>query len=98
EESALCFTFQFLEGGADERVAGAEVVVEEVERGADGEGVQPEADLGEFHGHRVEIDAVDASLQHVAAKEVDVRQLHRIDADALFVQGVENALPGAVEG
>ena len=70
----------------DQRVAAAQMVVEERQRRAQREAVEPEADLGQLHGHGVEIDAVDAALEHVALEQVDVGQLARIDGDALLVQ------------
>ena len=58
----------------EQAVAAAEVVVEKAERRAHGEGVQPERDLGEFHRHRVLVDAVDAALEHHAADDVAGRR------------------------
>ena len=81
-----------------ERVAAAQVVVEEVERRTEREGVEPQADLRQFHGHRVEIDAVDAALQDVPLEQVDVGQLVRIDGDALLAEGFEDAVAGPVQG
>ena len=48
---------------ADERVARLELVAEPRHEAAGVDGVEPERDLGQFHGHRVEIDAVDESAQ-----------------------------------
>ena len=70
----------------------SQVVVEEAQRRPQREGVEPEADLGQFHGHRVEIDAVDAALQDVPLEQVDVGQLVRIDRDALLAEGFQDAV------
>ena len=51
---------------ADDGVAALDVVVEEVERLAGDVGLEPEGDLAEFHGQRVEVDAVDAVADDVA--------------------------------
>jgi hypothetical protein len=53
-------------GKADDGVAALDVVVEEVERFAGVVGFQPEGDLAEFHGQRVQVDAVDAFADDVA--------------------------------
>ena len=47
----------------DQRVAAAQVVVEEGQRRADGEAVEPEGDLRQFDGQRILVDAVDAALE-----------------------------------
>ena len=64
---------------ADERVAAAQVVVEEGERRADGEAVQPERDLGQFDGQRVLVDAVDAAFEDHAADDGLVGELGLVD-------------------
>ena len=64
---------------AEEGVAAAEVVVEEGERGADGEAVEPEGDLGEFHGQGILVDAVDTALEDEAADDGLVGQLGLVD-------------------
>ena len=74
------------------------MVVEEVERRAEREGVEPQADLGQFDGHRVEIDAVDAALEDVPLEQVDVGQLVRIDGDALLAERFEDARAGSGPG
>ncbi|HYU72645.1 MAG TPA: hypothetical protein VEL31_08185, partial [Ktedonobacteraceae bacterium] len=72
-----------LDAAADEGVAALQVVVEEGERSAEGEAVEPEADLGEFDGHGVEVDAVDAAFEDAALEQVEVGELAHVDADAL---------------
>ena len=69
--------------GAEQAVAAAQMVVEEGERRADREGVQPERDLGELHRHRVLVHAVDAALEHHAAHDMAVVEPRRIDRPAL---------------
>ena len=64
---------------ADERVAAAQVVVEEGERRADGEAVQPQRDLGQLDRERVLVDAVDAALEHHAADDGLVGELGFVD-------------------
>ena len=57
---------------AEQAVAGAEVMVEEGERCADREGMEPEREFRQFHRHRIEVCAVDDALQHDAPHEVAV--------------------------
>ena len=64
---------------ADERVAAAQMVVEEGEGRADGEAVQPERDLGQFDGQRVLVDAVDAAFEDHAADDGLVGELGLVD-------------------
>jgi len=59
------------------------VVVQEAQRRSQREGVEPEAHLGQFHSHGVQIDAVDAPFQDVPLQEVDVGELVSDDCDAL---------------
>ncbi len=54
--------------------------------------VEPEADLGQLHRHRVEVDAVDAALEDVALEQLDVGQLGRVDRHVL----VAAARPGCL--
>src|SRR5205085_10519213 len=68
---------------AYERVAALHVVVEEGERGTEREAVEPEADFGEFDGHGVEVDAVDAAFEDTALEQVEVGELAHVDAYAL---------------
>ena len=51
------------------------MVVEETERRTQRESVKPEAHLGQFDGHRVQVDAVDATLQDVPLQQVDIGEL-----------------------
>ena len=70
---------QFLGGivdaQADERVAAAQMVVEEGERRADGEAVQPEGDLCQLDGQWVLVDAVDTAFEDHAADDGLVGEL-----------------------
>ena len=68
-----------MDAQADERVAAAQVVVEEGEGRADGEAVQPERDLGQFDGQRVLVDAVDAAFEDHAADDGLVGELGFVD-------------------
>ena len=58
---------------AEQAVAAAQVVIEERQRRADGEGVQPQAELGEFDRHRVLVDAVDDPLEDDRGEQADGR-------------------------
>ena len=57
---------------------------------AHGEGVQPQRDLGELHGHRILVHAVDAALQHHAADDVAVVELPRVHGPAVGRGVVQN--------
>ena len=61
--------------GADDAVSGAQVMVEEGERRADREGVEPQRHLGELHRHRILVDAIDDPLQHHAPRDMAVVEL-----------------------
>ena len=98
EQLAFRGLFQVLERRPDERIAAAQVMVEEVERSAQREGIEPQANLRQFDGHRVQIDSVDAALENVPFEQVDVGQLGRVNRDALFAQRFKNALAGPVQG
>jgi hypothetical protein len=50
-------------GGAEEAVAGADVVVEEAEGLAGIDGLQPEGDAAELDGHGVDVHAVEAAAE-----------------------------------
>ena len=75
---------------AEERVAAAQVVVQERERRADGEAVEPEGDLGQFDGERVLVDAVDAALEDEAADDGLVGQLGLVDCPAGLVGALQD--------
>ena len=64
---------------ADERVAAAQVVVEEGEGRANGEAVEPEGDFGKLDGERVLVDAVDAALEDHAANDGLIGELGFVD-------------------
>ena len=53
-------------GGAEEAVAGADVVVEEAEGLAGIDGLEPEGDAAEFDGHGVDVHAVEAAAGDLA--------------------------------
>ncbi len=59
-------------GGAEQGVADLDVGVEEGQRPAGAHRLEPEADLGEFGGHGVEVDAVDAAGDDVVEGVLDV--------------------------
>ena len=79
----------------DERVAAAQVVVEEGEGRADGEAVEPEGDFGKLDGERVLVDAVDAALEDHAADDGLVGKLGFVDDPVGSVGAVEDV---AAEG
>ena len=55
-------------GDAEEGVADADVLVQVGQRLAGFQGFQPERDLGQFGGHGVDVDAVDAAADHAAQR------------------------------
>ena len=59
----------------EQRVTAAQMMIQKRQRRADGEAVQPERQFRQFHGHRVQVDAIDRAFQHNAAHEVPVVQL-----------------------
>ena len=65
-------------------------MIEKAERRADGEGVEPQRDLGQFHRHRVLVHAVDAPLEHHAAHDVPVVELGRIECPAPVLRVVHD--------
>ena len=58
-------------GDAEQGVADADVLVEEGQRLAGFQGFQPERDLGQLGGHRVDVDAVDAAADDAAQRGPD---------------------------
>ena len=76
----------------EQAVAAAEVMIEERERRAGGEGVQPECDLGQLDRHRVLVHAVHDALQDHPAHEVLVVQLRLVDLPMACSARVENTL------
>ncbi len=52
-----------------------QMMVEEGERRADGERMEPKRDFGEFHRHGILVDAVDDALKHHAADDMAVVEL-----------------------
>ena len=79
--------------GPNQRVAALDVVVEEGERGTEREAVEPQADLAEFHRHRVEIDAVDAAFQDAPLEQVEIGESAAVDADTLRLHRLLDLLP-----
>ena len=61
-------------------------MIEERQGRADGEAVQPERDLGQFHRHTVEIDAVDAAFEHHAADDVAILKLVLYNGPAMVAR------------
>ena len=59
EEGAVALVVEVREIGADEAVSTADVVIERAERLAGGGGMEPEGELGDFHGLLVDVHAVD---------------------------------------
>ena len=51
------------------------MVVDEAQRCADREGVQPQRNLGQFHRHRVFVRAIDTALEHHALDQLGIVQL-----------------------
>ena len=76
----------------EQAVAAAKVMVEEGERRAGGEGVQPERDLGQLDRHRVLVDAVHDALEDHAADEVPVVELRLVELPASLLGQAQNAL------
>ena len=69
---------------ANEAVADLELVVEELEWQLAVERLDPQRELGEFHGHRVAVDAVEAALDDVAREH---RSQALVEAVVLRRQG-----------
>ena len=76
----------------EQAVAAAQVMIEEGERRAGGEGVQPERDLGQLDRHRVLVDAVHDALQDHAPDEVPVVELRLVELPAACRRQLQNAL------
>jgi hypothetical protein len=68
--------------GADERVAAADVVVEETERQPGGVPFDPQRQFAQVDRQRVEIDAEDAAPDHVAHGVAELRRRRLIIAGA----------------
>ena len=75
---------------ADERVAAAQVVIEEGEGRTNGEAVEPEGDFGELDCERVLVDTVDAALEDHAADDGLVGKLGFVDDPVGSVGAVED--------
>jgi hypothetical protein len=54
------------------RLSAAQVVVEETQWRTNREGMEPERDLGQFDGHEVLVDTVNAAFQDHATDNVPV--------------------------
>ena len=73
---------------AEQCIAAADLVVEEAEREAGVYRLDPERDLGEFHGHRVAVHPVDATACRVAERMAEVGEGGRaLGADASHACG-----------
>ena len=83
-------------GEAEQAVAAAQMVVEEGERRAHGEAVQPERDLGELHRHRVLVHAVNAALEHHALHDMAVVQPRPVHLPPAWLFGIVEH--GAADG
>src|SRR3972149_9830453 len=58
---------------ANQRVATTQMVIEKRKRCTEGEAIKPQGNLGQLHGHRIEVHAISTSLEHVAFHQSDVR-------------------------
>ena len=76
----------------EQAVAATQVMIEERERRAGGEGVQPERDLGQLDRHRVLVHAVHDALQDHAADKMLVVQLCLVDSPTTAGSEPENAI------
>ena len=77
---------------ADQRVAAAQMVVEEGQGRADGEAVEPEGDLRQLDGQGILVDAVDTALEDHPPDDGLVGQLGRVD-DPLRLPGPAEDVP-----
>src|SRR2546427_411745 len=74
------------------------MVIQKVQRGAQGEAIEPQTDLRQLHGHRVKIDAVDAPLEDVPLEQIYVGQLlFRVQRHALLLKRLLDLLPSLFE-
>ena len=78
---------------ANKRISTAQVVVEERERGADGEAVQPERHLGQFNGERVFVHAVYAALEHHPPDDGLVRKERLVHDPARLIRSFHDVVP-----
>ena len=67
---------------AEQAIAAAQMMVQETERRAHREGVQPQRNLGQFHCHRVFIHAVHAALEHHAPNDMPVVKPRPVEGPA----------------
>ena len=74
---------ELVETRADERVATAQVVVEEVQRLVAGDGGEPEGKFGQFHGERIQVHAVDAGFDDAPPPIGDLGFFLRLAFDEL---------------
>ena len=77
---------------AEQAVAAAQVVIQKAQGGADGEGVQPQRQLGQLHRHRVFVHPIDAAFEHHAAHDLAVVQMRGVDVPALRLRVVVDGL------
>ena len=78
---------------ADERVAAAQVVVQERQRCADGEAVQPEGHFRQLDRQRVLVHAVDAAFEHHTPDDGLVREQALIEDPIRFLSAAEDVPP-----
>ena len=73
------------------------MVVEKTQGRAHGKGVEPEAELGQFHRHRVEIDAIDTTLHDQTGEQRRVIQAQGCHDNALLCHFIKNLAAHAVD-
>ena len=78
---------------ANKRISTAQVVVEERERSADGEAVQPERHLGQFNGERVFVHAIYAALEHHAPDDGLVSEERLVHDPARLIRSFHDVVP-----
>ena len=76
-----------------QRVAAAQVMVQEGQRRADGEAVQPQRHFCQLDSHRVLVDAVDATLQHHATDDGLVGKQGLVQYPARVVGALQEVPP-----
>ena len=79
--------------GPDQRVAPTQVVVEKAQGRAHGKGVEPEAELSQFHRHRVEIDAINTALHDQAGQQRRIIKPQGCHHNALLCHFIKNLAP-----
>ena len=64
---------------AIQRITATQMVIEKRQRRADRERVQPERELGQFHRHRILVDAVHDTLEDHASHQVPIIEQSDVD-------------------